>query len=61
MRKAQWRLSFSRAETVLLNSWSVKQQSLSLASNIHENNSTERWCQHCPEQLYHQDNNVVGM
>jgi hypothetical protein len=26
MRECQWRLSFSRAETVLLNSWSVKQQ-----------------------------------
>jgi Mab-21 protein len=26
VRKLQWRLSFSRAETVLLNTWSVKQQ-----------------------------------
>jgi hypothetical protein len=26
MREHQWRLSFSRAETVLLNTWSVKQQ-----------------------------------
>ena len=26
MNKLQWRLSFSRAETVLLNSWSPKQQ-----------------------------------
>ena len=26
MNKAQWRLSFSRAETVLLKSWSPKQQ-----------------------------------
>jgi Mab-21 protein len=26
MRKRQWRISFSRAETVLLNSWSVQQQ-----------------------------------
>jgi hypothetical protein len=26
MRTHQWRLSFSRAETVLLNSWTPKQQ-----------------------------------
>jgi hypothetical protein len=43
MREFQWRLSFSRAETVLLNSWSVKQQLVyHLLRIIHQNSTTRK-------------------